>query len=608
MAEKIVASDKNDHSVKLYSSLLFLLILLIIAYSIVAFVNLGSRVTPETFWRAMRPGEKLIFDFGQVRDIDRLRYFGGVGTGQYLIDCSDDGQFWNGGLTLNFDGVFDIYVWKDFPIKSRGRFVRITVLQPGGKLYEVGFLSPNDSQPLPVANVSENPPEIMGDNSSQNLIDEPQTIATLPGYLNGMYFDEIYFARTAYEHLHHIEPYETSHPPLGKILISIGVALFGMNPFGWRIMGMLFGIAMIPLMYFFGLQLFHKPAYAFWCAFLIAFDCMHFSHSRISTIDVFLVFFLICSYYCMLLFYRRRFSENPLKRLLIPLFYSGIFFGMASAVKLSGIYAGFGLAVLFFSAFFSNYWSSRKARKKMREEEIPPEDPLYEPLRHETTTFRKYGWRIIIWCVLFFIIIPLVIYSAAFTPYLFVPNRGHGIQDLIQYQINMYNYHKNLKATHGYASPWWQWPLLIKPIWMYEGKGLPAGKISSIATMGNPLVWWPGTLALLAGMVSWFRKRDRLLFFILIGFLSQYVPWVLVPRLTFIYHYFPSVPFVIFCIVYLLQLFREKYHLPNVVLILYAIAVLLVFLMFYPVMSGMIVDKFYVGRFLRWLPSWFFYI
>ena len=64
-----------------------------------------------------------------------------------------------------------------------------------------------------------------------------------------MYFDEIYHARTAYEFLHGLPTYENTHPPLGKILISVGIAIFGMNPFGWRIMGTLFGIAMLPFLY-----------------------------------------------------------------------------------------------------------------------------------------------------------------------------------------------------------------------------------------------------------------------------------------------------------------------------------------------------------------------
>ncbi len=33
-------------------------------------------------------------------------------------------------------------------------------------------------------------------------------------------------------------------------------------------------------------------------------------------------------------------------------------------------------------------------------------------------------------------------------------------------------------------------------------------------------------------------------FFVLIGILAQYLPWMLVPRGTYIYHYFASTPFL----------------------------------------------------------------
>jgi dolichyl-phosphate-mannose--protein O-mannosyl transferase len=172
----------------------------------------------------------------------------------------------------------------------------------------------------------------------------------------------------------------------------------------------------------------------------------------------------------------------------------------------------------------------------------------------------------------------------------------------------MYNYHRNLKATHGYSSPWWQWPLLIRPIWMYQGQGLPEGKIASISSMGNPAIWWPGTLALIACFIVWLKKRDTTLFFILAGFFSQYLPWAIIPRLTFIYHYFASVPFVIFSIVYLIREFLEKYHGSRYFVFIYLIIVAVLFVMFYPVISGMIVDRAYAVRFLRWIPSWIFYI
>ena len=95
----------------------------------------------------------------------------------------------------------------------------------------------------------------------------------------------------------------------------------------------------------------------------------------------------------------------------------------------------------------------------------------------------------------------------------------------------MYNYHRNLKATHGYSSPWWQWPLLIRPIWMYQGQGLPEGKIASISSMGNPAIWWPGTLSLIACFL--FGQKRHHPFFLFCRFLFPISPQVH-SRLTFI--------------------------------------------------------------------------
>jgi dolichyl-phosphate-mannose-protein mannosyltransferase len=598
--EGITMGSRNSY--KLFT---ILLIIMTIGYSIVALYQLGSRVAPETFWRPLQAEETITIDFGEIKKFHSIRYFGGIGDGQYLFELSTDNHSWQEKLNLNFHGIFDIYVWKDAVLDGEGRFVRITVLQPGGRMYEIGFLGPDGKEIIPIQNIIQSTTPAHLEGNAQRIADETNTIPELPSFLNGMYFDEIYFARTAYEHLHRMEPYDSVQPFFAKILLSLGIATFGMNPFGWRIVGTLFGIAMIPLIYYFGLQLFKKPFYAFIGAFLLTFDFMHFSHSRIATIEVYMVFFILCSYYCMLLFYQRSFYEYPLKKLLIPLFLSGLFYGCASASKLNGIYSGGGLAFIFLTTLLRNYRVHLKIKREYQD--FNNQDSTSNS-SNSVMVFPHYTKRIILWCLLFFIVIPLTVYALSFIPLLLVPNRGHSFHDLVQYQINMYNYHRNLKATHGYSSPWWQWPLLIRPIWMYQGQGLPEGKIASISSMGNPAIWWPGTLSLIACFVVWLKKRDNTLFFILAGFFSQYLPWAIIPRLTFIYHFFASVPFVIFSIVYLIREFLEKYHGSKYFVFIYLIIVVILFVMFYPVISGMIIDRAYAARFLRWIPSWIFYI
>lgn len=56
--------------------------------------------------------------------------------------------------------------------------------------------------------------------------------------------------------------------------------IFGVSPFGWRIMGTLFGIAMLPVLYLFAKKMFKKTWMAGIATTLFAFDFMHFTQTR----------------------------------------------------------------------------------------------------------------------------------------------------------------------------------------------------------------------------------------------------------------------------------------------------------------------------------------
>ena len=118
-----------------------------------------------------------------------------------------------------------------------------------------------------------------------------------PSWWNSTYFDEIYHARTGFEFMNGTVPYETSHPPLGKIFISWCISIFGMTPFGWRFAGAIAGILMLPGIYLLAKQLTKKTWAAFLSCILLALDCMHLTQTQIATIDSFpvLLSFLLSS-------------------------------------------------------------------------------------------------------------------------------------------------------------------------------------------------------------------------------------------------------------------------------------------------------------------------
>ena len=87
------------------------------------------------------------------------------------------------------------------------------------------------------------------------------------------------------------------------------------------------------------------------------------------------------------------------------------------------------------------------------------------------------------------------------------------------------------------------------------------------------------------------------------------MPWAYVSRGTFIYHYFPSVPFVVLMLGYAMYLLckdkeEKKYKRRFIFCLAYVVAAIGLFILFYPVISGYPIDATFVEKYLRWLDSW----
>lgn len=88
-----------------------------------------------------------------------------------------------------------------------------------------------------------------------------------------------------------------AHPPLAKMIIAVGIALFGDNPFGWRIMSVIAGTIIIPAFYVLvkkltqdSKELENAPTLA---AFLMSFETLTFYFSHVARIDIFMMLFFI---------------------------------------------------------------------------------------------------------------------------------------------------------------------------------------------------------------------------------------------------------------------------------------------------------------------------
>ena len=551
------------------------------AFALLSFTTLGSTKAPQHGWVSSDYDEQIIFDLGEAAGDTTMLYFGQVSRNDFSVAESEDLVHWSDEiwaemeqsqcwkwkyLTIysnNYDGTRSYYNSTDSNlIHLKGRYIRLSAQQIGLKLNEILFRNAQH-EIIPAVVLSHDGGETESSLYSDPaaLLDEQDTLENLPGlfspsaseypepsWWNSTYFDEIYHARTAYEFIQGTVPYETSHPPLGKVLMSLSVLIFGMTPFGWRFAGALAGVLMLPGMYLLTKQLTKKNWAATLACALFALDCQHLTQTQIATIDSFPVLFILFAYFFMLRFLQTDYQEKDIRKQLIPLAFSGLFMGLAIASKWIGIYAGLGLAVLYFG------YGIRMTARGMD---------------------HKRFIHLSLWCLLFFVAVPAVIYLLSYIPYMAYNKRITNLWEYIgavwQAQTGMLNYHGSpgLGMDHPFYSPWWEWPIIGKPMYFASKQYIPAeSSISySIFCFGNPVIWYGALPALVICLGRWIYVRtghpsitdpeSRLITqrgnpvygFLFIGLLAQYLPWVLVPRGTYIYHYFASVPFIILGIV-----------------------------------------------------------
>src|SRR5919108_6043672 len=167
----------------------------------------------------------------------------------------------------------------------------------------------------------------------------------------------------------------------------------------------------------------------------------------------------------------------------------------------------------------------------------------------------------------------------------------------------MFGYHFTLTASHPSSSPWWSWPLDLKPTWFY-GESFDGNQIGAIYNGGNPILFWAGVPALLVCAALAWKRRSPALVLIVIAFGFQFVPWARIERATFAYHYLTAVMFAMIAVAYLVD---EALRHPEwrEVAVGYLALVVVAGLLIFPLSSGLPMPDWYINA-ARALPPWNF--
>ena len=198
-----------------------------------------------------------------------------------------------------------------------------------------------------------------------------------------------------------------------------------------------------------------------------------------------------------------------------------------------------------------------------------PDDPRrrLEPAAEPPDGWLRPGWLLglpVVWLGVCLLVIPVAVYVASYVPWAWIENHriidgwpaGATGQTLLELTGQMYAYHNELSSGHAASSPWWAWPLDLKPVWFYH-QSFAGGTAGAIYDAGNQLLWWLGIPAMAFCAVQAFRRRSLPLALIAIGFACQWIAWARIDRAAFQYHYYTSLPFVILGLAYFLA---ELWH------------------------------------------------
>nr|WP_240896007.1 phospholipid carrier-dependent glycosyltransferase [Kineococcus siccus] len=364
------------------------------------------------------------------------------------------------------------------------------------------------------------------------------------------------------------------HPPVGKWMIAVGEHLFGIDSsFGWRFSAAVIGTLSILVLGRLARRLFRSTLLGVTAAVLLSVEGEHFVESRTSLLDIFLMWWVLVAFTCLVVdrdHARARLADRvdalagaPLGTLgprigLRPWrLAAGVSLGLACGVKWSGLY------VLAFFGLMTVLWDAG-ARRALGVR------PWF------AATVRRDG--IGAFCSL--VPVAVVVYVASWAGW-FATSDGYdrqwgaqnpatgaagllpdALRSLVQYHREAYRFHVGLTTPHPYSANPWSWLVQGRPTsFFYESKvrgqeGCDVDACSkAITSLGTPVLWWAGALALVVVLFCWALRRDWRAGAILCALAAGYLPWFQYQQRTiFTFYSVVFVPFLVLALVYVLGL------------------------------------------------------
>jgi len=352
------------------------------------------------------------------------------------------------------------------------------------------------------------------------------------------------------------------HPPLGKWAIALGMRLFGVSEFGWRIAAAVAGTLMVVVLVRVARRMTGSTVLACLAGLLLAVDGLHFVQSRVAMLDIFMAAWVLGAFACLVAdrdAVRRRLARTDDRELsgrgprlgVRPwLVAAGLCLGAGLATKWSAVYY---LAALGLLALVWEVGARRTAGVRA---------PVRAVLRRSTPQL-----------VAALLLLPAAVYLLSWTGWFLsdtgwdrqwaASNPADGLLGLVpdalrswaQYHREILEFHSGLSTRHNYQSHPAGWLLLARPVSYYYPTGIGPGEYGcevascarEVLAIGTPAIWWASIPVLGALLWLWVSRRDWRPGAVLLLSLTAIVPWIrddLDGRTMFLFYALPAVPFL----------------------------------------------------------------
>jgi dolichyl-phosphate-mannose-protein mannosyltransferase len=417
------------------------------------------------------------------------------------------------------------------------------------------------------------------------------------------------------------------HPPVGKWMIAAGEWVFGSaSPWGWRFGAALVGTLSILMVTLITRRLLRSTLLGVVAGLLLAVEGHHFVLSRTGLLDIFLMFWALAAFGCLLIdrdVGRRRLADRIADGAPIDLLgpglgirwwrlAAGVCLGLAVGTKWSGLYvvAVFGVMTVLWDAGARRAVGVRRWFLGAILRDGPLAAVLILPTALAVYLVSWTGW---------------LLSSNAYDRQWAAQNPGQGpqwlpeaLRGLWRYHEQMYHFHVTLESSHAFMANPWSWLVMGRPTafdYTASKRGDPGCDVETcsqaVYALGNPVVWWGGTLAIAVLLFQWALRRDWRAGAVLAGLLAGYVPWFFFQdRTVYSFYAVAFVPWLAMALAYALGMVlgrsdaREGRRRWGAVMAgAVVVTAVLTFWYFLPILSAEVIPNS-DWRDRMWLTSW----